>query len=284
MINLPYLKNKKIAVIGIGYIGSNILSYLKNLNIEVLEISRNNLCILERYEFDYVINCAGNSGDFREQLIETIESNLSLNIYILEKAKIKYSYVYISSSRIYGFSDTDNIFFDENSYNCSNNLELEYIYDGSKKLAESMLFNYSNKVNYKIAILRLSNVYGKFNCLDDATLIKKIIRYKKESLNNLSVKQNRHSKKDYIHIDDVVKSIVHIMLNIKKSDAYNLAYGKSYSLDDISKILNLNIQSDETIKPIFSNLSNSKIKKEFSIDFKYSFEDGLNNTILQRKK
>lgn len=45
MINLPYLKNKKIAVIGIGYIGSNILSYLKNLNIEVLAIK--DLSIIE---------------------------------------------------------------------------------------------------------------------------------------------------------------------------------------------------------------------------------------------
>lgn len=283
-MNLFQLKNKKIAVLGIGYIGSNILFYLKSLNIEVLAITRKNLNILEKEEFDYIINCAGNSGNFREQLIQTIESNLSLNSYILEKAKIKYSYIYISSSRVYGFSNNDDIVFDENSYNCYNNLNLDYIYDGSKKLAESLLLNYAKKINYQIAILRLSNVYGNFNCLDDSTLIKKIIRYKKESINNLNVQHNRYSKKDYIHINDVVQSIVHVMLNIKKSDVYNLAHGKSYSLDDISKILNLNIQSDETIKPIFSNLSNSKIKKEFSIDFKYSFEDGLNNTILQRKK
>ena len=138
-----------------------------------------------------------------------------------------------------------------------------------------MLINYSNAVKYKIAILRLSNVYGNFDCLDDTTLIKKIIRYKKESLNNLSVKQNRYSKKDYIHINDVVESITNILLKIKKTDVYNLSYGKSYSIDNISDILNLNIESDETIKPIYSNLSNSKIKKEFSINFKYDFESGL---------
>ncbi len=279
-MNLSQLKNKKIAVLGIGYIGSNILDYLKVLNIEATEITRENLNILEKEEFDYVINCAGNSGDFRQKIIETIDSNISLNSYILEKARIKYSYIYISSSRVYGYSDDNNIIFNEDSFSCCNNLNLDYIYDGSKKLAESLLFNYSKKVNYKIAILRLSNVYGKFNCLDDATLIKKIVRYKKESLDNLSVNQNRHSTKDYIHIDDVVQNIVHVMLNIKKSDVYNLVYGRSYSLDDISKILDLNIQSDETIKPIYSNLSNSKVKKEFSINFKYSFENGLKDTIL----
>ncbi len=50
-------------------------------------------------------------------------------------------------------------------------------------------------------------------------------------------------------------SILKVMLNIEKTDVYNLAYGKSYSLNDISKILNLNIDSDQSIKAIYSNLS-----------------------------
>jgi|TARA_B110000259_G_C14029335_1_gene406063 nucleoside-diphosphate-sugar epimerase len=274
-MNFSELYNKKIGVIGIGYIGSNLITYLKSLNINTLPITKENIDVIEKEEFDHIINCAGNSGDFRQKLIETVESNVSLNSYILEKAKIKYSYIYLSSTRVYGFSDNDNFIFEENSYNCYDSLNLDYIYDGSKKLAESLLINYSNAVKYKIAILRLSNVYGNFDCLDDTTLIKKIIRYKKESLNNLSVKQNRYSKKDYIHINDVVESITNILLKIKKTDVYNLSYGKSYSIDNISDILNLNIESDETIKPIYSNLSNSKIKKEFSINFKYDFESGL---------
>ena len=67
----------------------------------------------------------------------------------------------------------------------------------------------------------------------------------------------------------------YIMLKIKKTYVYNLSYGKSYSIDNISSILNLKIESDETIKPTFSNLSNAKIKKEFSINFKYDLESGL---------
>ena len=245
------------------------------MKINPISITKENIDIIEKEFFDYIINCAGNSGDFRQKLIETVESNVSLNSYILEKAKIKYNYIYLSSSRVYGFSNDDNFIFEEDSYNCYNSLNLDYIYDGSKKLAESLLINYSDSVNYKIAILRLSNVYGNFDFLDDTTLIKKIIRYKKESINNLSVKENRYSKKDYIHINDVVENITNILLKIKRTDVYNLSYGKSYSIDNISNFLNLNIESDETIKPIYSNLSNSKIKKEFSIDFKYDFENGL---------
>ena len=147
-MNFSELYNKKIGVIGIGYIGSNLITYLKSLNINTLPITKENIDVIEKEEFDHIINCAGNSGDFRQKLIETVESNVSLNSYILEKAKIKYSYIYLSSTRVYGFSDNDNFIFEENSYNCYDSLNLDYIYDGSKKLAESLLINYSNAVKY----------------------------------------------------------------------------------------------------------------------------------------
>jgi len=178
-MNISILNNKKVGILGIGYIGLNILNFLKslNLNIDLISITRKNIDLIKKIEFDYLINTSGNSGDFRNQLIETIDSNLGLNSYILKHAKIKGNYIYISSSRVYGFTGDYNIIFDEESENCYNNLDLDFIYDGSKKLAESLLFNYSKNLSYNIGILRLSNVYGKFNNLDDSTLIKKIIRY-----------------------------------------------------------------------------------------------------------
>tara|TARA_Y100000589_G_C27153673_1_gene629935 strand:+ start:88 stop:927 length:840 start_codon:yes stop_codon:yes gene_type:complete len=271
-MNISDLSNKKIGILGLGYIGSNLSTYLKKFNIEAIEILRENLNHFKGEQFDFFINCAGNSGDFRNNLIETVKSNVNLNTYILENINIKNCYIYPSSTRIYGFSKNEKIIFDENSLNNYNNLSLDYIYDGSKKLTESLLMNYSKKVNYKIAILRISNVYGNFNCLDDSTLIKKIIRYKMESLNNLNVKQNRYSKKDYIHINDVVETIINVILKIKNTDIFNLSCGKSYSLDDISRILNLDIQTDESMAPTYSYISNDKIKKEFSLSFKHDFK------------
>ena len=270
------LNKKKVAVLGLGYIGSNLLAYLKKNKVDAIGITRQNLDLIKEKDFDFVINCAGSSGDFRKNIIETIESNVSLNAYILQNTRINFCYVYLSSTRIYGFSEYENNIFDERSFNnCYDNLNLNYIYDGSKKLSESLLLNYSKKVNYKIAILRLSNVYGNFNCLDDSTLVKRIIRYKKESLGKLVVNENKNSKKDYIHINDVIENIINVMLNIKKTNTYNMALGKSYSLDDISKILQIDIKCNDKLNPVYSNISNNKIKKDFSIVFKTDFENGL---------
>ena len=38
---------------------------------------------ISKFEFDYVFNCAGNTGDFRNQILETVESNISLAIFLL---------------------------------------------------------------------------------------------------------------------------------------------------------------------------------------------------------
>jgi nucleoside-diphosphate-sugar epimerase len=271
------LNNKKVGIIGIGYIGLNMVNYLKdlNLNIDLILITRDNFESIKTIEFDYLINSAGNSGNCRDNIIGTIDSNIKINSYIIQYAKIKYSYIYLSSSRIYGFSNNKNELFDENYQHCSNNLNIDFIYDGSKKLTESLLINSANNVDYNIAILRITNIYGKLNLLNDSTLIKKIIRYSKEGRNDLRATLNRYSTKDYVHIDDAIECIIIIMLNLKHTDVYNVAYGTSYSIDDISNILNMNIESDDSVQPIYSNVSNKKIKQEFNITFKYSLEDGL---------
>ncbi|MGE4397366.1 MAG: hypothetical protein AB7D34_07995, partial [Sulfurimonas sp.] len=73
-MNLSKLKNRKVAILGIGYIGSNILDYLKSLKVETVALTRKNIDILKKEEFDYLINTSGNSWDFRDHLIETVES------------------------------------------------------------------------------------------------------------------------------------------------------------------------------------------------------------------
>lgn len=283
-MTLSHIQHKKIALLGIGYIGLNLLNFFKKSNINVIPITRKNVGIIETEEFDYFINTSGNSGNFRDQLIQTIDSNIRINTYILEKAKIREKYIYISSSRVYGFSNNKNEIFNEESFQCSSHLDINFIYDGSKKLAESLLFNYSKNVNYPIIILRLSNVYGDFDCLDDKSLIKKITRYKKEKKTDLHVGQNRYSTKDYIHVRDIVQIIAKVMTSAKQTDIYNVASGKSYSLDDISRIIDLNINTDETIQETHSNISNQKLIKDFDITFNYNFEDALQNIIIDKEK
>lgn len=283
---LKRLKNKKIAVLGLGYLGSNIYNFLdqrqKELHFKIVPISRENLEIVETETFDYFINCAGTSGDFRNDILGTIDSNVCLTTYLMKNLKIRKKYLMLSSTRVYGFSKNQNIKFNEDDYSCSDHLKLDFIYDGSKKLAESILMNYAEYLRYNVSIVRLSNVYGRFNILDDATLIKKIIKYVKDK-KKIEVSENRKSGKDYIYIDDVIDGILRCLIISRGNNIFNIASGKSSSLEDIEKILNIKIKYSNEREKKFSQISIIKAKKE--IDFKpiINLEKGLKKIIYQEE-
>jgi nucleoside-diphosphate-sugar epimerase len=281
---LNKLNNKSIGILGLGYIGSNLYDYLSSkkeeLNINVIPITKENINIIESTTFNYFINCAGPGRNFREDILGTIDSNVCLLIYLLKNLKVKDNFIILSSTRIYGFSPNSKVIFDENYFQRSNHLLLDYIYNGSKKLIESIVTNYSEKLNYRTNIIRLSNVYGGFNKLDESTFIKKMFKFK---LNNISpeTNQNRNSKKDYIYISDAIEGILRTLLLSKKNDIFNIASGASYSLDEISKIIDIEIDyKNESREILFSNISIKKAKDLLSFNPSVNINEGLRRVLL----
>jgi len=281
------LCNSKIGIIGFGYIGSNLYHYLNSIskgkNISIVIFKRNNLEDIGNYSFDYIFNCAGNSGDFRNDLLETVESNVGLTTYLLKNSKVKTKLVYLSSTRIYGFSTDKNVIFNENSIVNVDNKNIDYIYDGTKLLTESILLNYSKKIDYKINIVRLSNVFGKFQQDDDATLIKKIFRYKKNNL-TLTLYQNIFdSTKDYIYISDALSGIIKTATLGTENNIYNIASGKSFSVRAITTILNQEVNIIKSkMKPCFSNICIEKSKQHLNFVPSYQMESALKQTIHEK--
>lgn len=281
---LNKLNNKSIGILGLGYIGSNLFNCLSNkkeeLNINIIPINRENMNIIESTTFDYFINCAGPGGDFRDEILQTINSNVCLLIYLLKNLKVNDNFLILSSTRIYGFSPDDKMVFDESYFQCSNHLLLDYIYDGSKKLIESIVMNYSKKLNYKTTIVRLSNVYGKFNKLDENIFIKKMFKCKLDN-KNLETSQNRNSKKDYIYISDALEGILKALLS-KENDIFNIASGRSYSLDEISKIIDMKIDyKNENEEVVFSNISIKKAKDILGFNPLVNINEGFKKVLYK---
>jgi nucleoside-diphosphate-sugar epimerase len=257
------LKNSIIGILGIGYLGQNLSEFFKSLDktITIIEIKKNELEKIIDYKFDFFINCAGNSGDFRNNILETVDSNISLSTYLLKNLKVKYTYIYLSTSRVYGFVENENIIFNEDYIYNKSNLSLDYIYDGSKLLTESLLLHYANNLSYNIIVLRLSNVYGNFKILDDTTLIKKIIRCYLEN-KKISIPQNKYSKKNYIHIYDFMNAIKEILSEAKTSDIFNLGSEENLSLNDITEQLSLEAKFTNE-KKLISIITSNKFKNHF---------------------
>lgn len=284
---LNKLNNKSIGILGLGYIGSNLFDYLSSkkeeFNINIIPIDKKSMNIIESTTFDYFINCAGPGGDFRNDILGTIDSNVCLLIYLLKNLKVNNNFLILSSTRIYGFFPDNKVVFNEDYFQCSNHLSLDYIYDGSKKLIESIVMNYSKKLNYKTTIVRLSNVYGKFDKLDESIFIKKMFKCKLGNT-NLETNQNRNSKKDYVYISDAIEGILRALLLSERNDVFNIALGISYSLNEISKIIDMKINyknENENEEVVFSNISIKKAKDILGFNPLVNINEGFKKVLYE---
>jgi len=267
---LGYFKGKSIGVAGLGYVGRHLADFLNTYSAEfqysLSTFTRSNIEDVKGKEFDYFFNCAGNTGDFRQKMWETIESNLFLTKYLLENIKIKEAYIALSSTRLYGFSDKKDILFEENEIdsNPKSHLSIDFVYDGTKKLLESILWNLGGKVRHKIIICRLSNLYGKYtkSDLNDSTFFKLMLRSKIED-RPLKVEQNVLSTKGYIFVEDAILGIIHSAVYAAKNNVYNICSGESYSIGDWMRYFKIDYTlGNEINSPSYSRNSIKKAAAE----------------------
>ena len=271
-------QNSTIGILGNGYIGGNLANFLlakeNKFNLTIKTFDRTNLEELKEIEFDYFFNCAGNTGGFRNNVLNTIDSNLGLTSYLLKNLNIKQTYVALSSTRVYGFSDDCNIHFNESFIPKHNHKNIDFIYDGTKLLLESLLIQYGNEKKARYCAARLSNVIGKldYNKLNTDTLFNYLLTQRTKS-EMASVNQSLYSEKDYIFIDDAIEGILKIALNSKKSDIFNIASGDSINLNDISKIISLDIVSNDYFPIFFSKISVQKAFETINFKAKNNIKD-----------
>lgn len=287
---LEKLWGSKIAVIGLGYLGKRLNNFLKShsekFSYSVHSFSRTNIAEIKGVEFDYVFNCAGNTGDFRNKIWETVDSNLFLTHFLLNNIKINKAYISSSSSRVYGFSDNPGISFSE-SYLCpdiSDHLSIDFIYDGTKKLQESILFNIGKNSTFRLISCRLSNVYGRYieTDMNNSTFLKVMISHAVEK-HKLVISQNPYSSKGFVFIDDAILGLIHSAVNSTKSAIYNICSGVSYSIEDWVNYLNLDVEFVETgDKPKYSNISIAKAVEELNFQPTFFLNQLKINTIYER--
>lgn len=241
-----------------GFIGSNMVNFLKNQKIECNLLELNDEQIFER-PLGHVIYCIGITADFRERPFDTVESHVCLLHKILKKCNFS-SFLYLSSTRIYSNSSSTN----EDAELSVNPNKFEELYNISKIMGESLCL-ISSKSNVRIA--RLSNVVGNYLSTNDflSSLIDDAIVKKKILLHTTS-----ESEKDYVYIDDVVKILQNISFQGKQK-IYNIARGKNTKVKEITNELK-KITGCKVIfaanakKNSFPKINIKRIKDEFNFE------------------
>jgi len=185
-----------------------------------------------------------------------------------------------SSAAVYG--ETQNIPISENNktYPLSP-------YGESKLKMEQLIQDFSKKHNLNSIILRIFNVYGKGQSPEFAGVITKLLE-KITKNEPLEIFGDGVQTREFVSINDVVDAINLTISNIQgKLDVYNIASGKSISINDLANLMILISGKDLKIihypqrkgEVRFSQANISLSKKELGFSPKIGLEQGIRNLI-----
>lgn len=184
---------------------------------------------LLKKKFNYFIHFAAitkNESKKYKDILQLVNVKSPIKILnIINKKKIdNFSYfLFISSSHVYGYSKNK---IKENKKRVPQNS-----YGLSKKKVEDYIINNRKKYNFKVGIARIFNSTGpkqkKGNFVPDMIL----------KMKNINKIKNINQYRDFIHIDDVSKSIKRL---IEREIEYpiNISSGQKINLINACKILN----------------------------------------------
>ena len=173
------------------------------------------------------------------------------------------------------FASTSAIYENNTNYPCNENDQTDphLLYSVSKFAAEQVCKGFSKPYGMEVVTTRYYNVYGPHQDVrrKSPPFVGYVIR---ELLNNRApvLHSNGEQKRDYVFIDDVNR--LNLLCMTKKEAAnktFNVASGKSYSVNEIYNIISSKIGS--FIKPVFRESSKFWDKYPQLYQGKYHIKD-----------
>jgi len=231
--------NKVLVTGGAGFIGTNLISKLVELNKNVVSLddystgSEKNHLDSVKYinsdikslddlvesDYDYCFHLAAQSRvqPSFEDPEESFRVNVQGTLKVMEWAKNnKVKVIYAgSSSRHHNPSDSP--------------------YAMTKFLGEEICKLYKKTYNVDVEIARFYNVYGPYEPLDEKFgNVIGIWRFKAMTGEPLPIVGDGEQRRDFTHVDDIVSAILSIAnSNTKHTDAWEIGSGINYSINEL---------------------------------------------------
>lgn len=241
---------------GAGFLGSYIIGTIYELNKKKLkkpcrvisidnfitgkkrrimeEIKDENFIFIEadvtkplkiKNKVDYIIHAAGLASPvyYQKYPLETIESAIygAKNLLELARAKKAKSFLYFSSSEIYGDPDPNFIPTPENYRGNVSSIGPRACYDESKRLGETLCMIYHTVYSVPVKIVRPFNIYGPGMMPDDYRVVPTFISraFKKKPL---PVHDKGNQTRTFCYISDAITGFLKVLLSKKNGEIYNV--------------------------------------------------------------
>ena len=267
---LKKFNNKTILLTGgLGFLGYNFLllfNYLivnkkYNINIFVYDVIDKkklplwflNLSkkitykkenIIKKRKFpnaDYVIHAASIASPtyYRKYPIETMDANVIglRNLLDFYKYKKISSFLFFSTSEIYGDPDRNNIPTKETYRGNVSCTGPRACYDESKRYGETLCVNYTKKFRIPIKIVRPFNNYGPGLNINDKRVIPD---FSKNILNNQKIVLFSDGKpsRTFCYISDAIVGYIKVLIRGRKGESYNVGNNEpEVSMEKLAKLM-----------------------------------------------
>lgn len=331
---LKKINNKKILLTGgLGFLGYNFLLLFDflitnkkyNINIIVYDIvdkkklplwflnlnkkikyKKEN--IIDKKNFpnvDYIIHAASIASPtyYRKYPIETMDANVIglRNLLDFYKYKKINSFLFFSTSEIYGDPDKKNIPTKETYRGNVSCTGPRACYDESKRYGETLCVNFHKKFKIPIKIVRPFNNYGPGLNINDKRVIPD---FSKNILNNQTIVlfSDGKPRRTFCYISDAIVGYLKVLIKGKSGESYNI--GNNQPEISIKKLANLMIKiankkfnyngklvlkKNKDINYLIDNPNRrcpdlGKSKKELKFSPKIDLITGLNKTLDWYKK
>lgn len=269
----------KILVTGSrGFIGKQILEHLKQFDVITDSIGSERIDlknieeVMKLDKAEIVIHLGGKTTkdlDWNEYFYNNVIGTLNILEYCIKKNVKKMIFI---SSYVYGKPKYSPI--DEKHPISPHNA-----YTKSKYLAEQLCEFYAKNSDLNVIILRPFNIFGK--TLPKGFLISNLLKSIQNGEKITII--NKNSKRDFLHVDDLIVIILKMMNFDFKFEIFNVGSGKSYSFNEViekieksfTKKLNLQYEQNEGnfIEDIKADIS--KLNNKIKWSPKTSFDEGL---------
>lgn len=174
---------------------------------------------------DYIIHAAGLASPvyYRKFPIETIEAAIfgAKNLLEIARQKKAKSFLFFSSSEIYGDPDTNFIPTPENYKGSVSCIGPRACYDESKRLAETLCTTYYQVYGIPVKIVRPFNIYGPGMKPDDYRVIPTFIA-RALRVQPLPVHGKGNQTRTFCYVSDALIGFFKVLLSVRDGEAYNV--------------------------------------------------------------
>lgn len=304
ILNMDWKNSSILVTGGTGFLGSRVVSLLKNRGAENIIISHSNENDLRLREscsditknIDIVFHIAakvGGIGFNQEKPAELFYDNLMMGTNLMEEARKNGVKKFVALGTICSYPKFTPLPFAENDIWNGYPEETNAPYGLAKKMLLVQSQAYFQQYNFNSIVVFPTNLYGpRDNFSEDSShvipaLIKKVYFAKNADKKKITLWGDGSPSRDFLYVDDAAEGIILAAEKYNNQEPINLGTSEEITIKEliekIQKIMNIDLEIEwELEKPNGQPrrcVSFEKAKNEIGFSPKINLEEGLRKTI-----